>query len=101
MRLRTILSFLFRTPLRLLRRMEKTGNEFFRATFVSAGLSEGIIAVMKDGPVSPEGILKALGTEGDPEKLQAWLDLGVSLGELRRGPWRILTQRATLDRALR
>ena len=86
MKLRTLLGFLSRTPLRLVRNMEKTLHEFFRATFVSAGLSEGIFSVLKNGPVSPEGILKALGAEGDPEKLKAWLDLGVSLGELERGP---------------
>lgn len=86
MRLRTLLGFLSRTPFRLARSIEKTSNEFYRATFVSAGLSEGIFAVLNDGPVSPEGILKALGTGGDPEKLRAWLDLGVSLGELERGP---------------
>jgi SAM-dependent methyltransferase len=86
MKLTTILGFLSRSPLRLLRSLEKTSTEFFRATFVSAGLTEGIFEVLKNGPLSPEGILKALGATGDPEKLKAWLDLGVSLGELESGP---------------
>lgn len=86
MKLLTILDFLSQTPLGLLRRMQKTFNEFFRATFVSAGLSSGIFAVLKNGPLPTESILQAIGAEGDPEKLRAWLDLGVSLGELHRGP---------------
>jgi hypothetical protein len=85
MKLWTILGLLFRTPLRLVRQLEKTSIEFFRATFVSAGHSAGIFDVLKNAPASPEAILKALGTEGDPEKLQTWLDLGVSLGEIQRG----------------
>lgn len=84
MRLRTLLSFMVRTPLRLVYRIETLTREFNRAVFISAALSEGIYDVLAEGPRSCEDILKLLGSDGDSSGLKAWLDLGVSIGELKK-----------------
>lgn len=65
-------------------RINKTTNEFYRAGFISTAISEGIYDVLSHGPSSCEDIQKAIGSDFNQEGLEAWLDLGVSLGELAK-----------------
>jgi len=65
-------------------RLRKTCNELYRAGFVSGALSEGLYDILRNGPVSIETIQKAMGSDFHREGLEAWLDFGVSLGELRK-----------------
>ena len=63
-------------------RMNKTLNEFYRAGFISTALSEGIYDVLSEGPADFKNIQSNIGTHLDREGLEAWLDLGVAIGEL-------------------
>ena len=65
-------------------RINKTTKEFYRAGFVSTAISQGIYDVLFHGPASCKDIQKAIGSDFNPEGLEAWLDLGVSLGELAK-----------------
>lgn len=81
---KSLIKFILNTPLPLLFHINKTGREFCRAGFISTALSEGIYDVLAKGPASCEDLQKAIETNFNKEGLIAWLDLGVSLGELKR-----------------
>ena len=78
----TLIKFILKNPVSLILRMNKTLNEFYRAGFVSTAISEGILDVLSNGPASFEDIQSNMGTCLDQEGLEAWLDLGVAIGEL-------------------
>jgi 4-hydroxy-2,2'-bipyrrole-5-carbaldehyde O-methyltransferase len=61
----------------------KTGNEFYRACFISAALSRGVYDHFIDGKASFEYLCEKMAVS-NREGLRAWLELGVSLGELKR-----------------
>jgi SAM-dependent methyltransferase len=61
----------------------KTGNEFYRACFISAALSRGVYENFIDGKASFEHLCEKMAVS-NREGLRAWLELGVSLGELKR-----------------
>jgi 4-hydroxy-2,2'-bipyrrole-5-carbaldehyde O-methyltransferase len=61
----------------------KTGNEFYRACFISAALSRGVYDHFIDGKASFEHLCEKMAVS-NREGLRAWLELGVSLGELKR-----------------
>jgi SAM-dependent methyltransferase len=61
----------------------KTGNEFYRASFISAALSRGVYENFIDGKASFEHLCEKMDVS-NREGLRAWLELGVSLGELKR-----------------
>lgn len=61
----------------------KTGAEFYRACFVSAALSRGVYDHFVDGKTNFEYLSEKMGVS-NREGLWAWLELGVSLGELKR-----------------
>jgi SAM-dependent methyltransferase len=61
----------------------KTGNEFYRASFISAALSRGVYENFIDGKASFEQLCEKMAVS-NREGLRAWLELGVSLGELKR-----------------
>lgn len=63
-------------------RINKTINEFYRAGFIPTAISEGIYDMLSQGPASCKDIQNAIGSDSNPDGLKAWLDLGVSLGEL-------------------
>lgn len=86
MTLKSLLSFIVKTPVRLMFRVDTLTREFNRAVFVSAALSEGIIDILSERPRTCEEIMNIIGSDMDSKGLQAWLDLGVSLGELKKGP---------------
>jgi 2-polyprenyl-3-methyl-5-hydroxy-6-metoxy-1,4-benzoquinol methylase len=60
-----------------------TGNEFYRASFISAALSRGVYENFIDGKASFEHLCEKLAVS-NRDGLRAWLELGVSLGELKR-----------------
>jgi len=59
-------------------------NETYRAAFVSTAAAEGVLELLRRGPQEATTIASALGLDGSVKELETWLDLGVSLGELRR-----------------
>jgi len=61
----------------------KTTNEFYRASFISAALSRGVYENFIEGKASLEYLCKKMDVS-NREGLEAWLELGVSLGELQR-----------------
>lgn len=67
----------------LLAKLLKTSNEFYRASFISAALSRGIYDHFTDGKVSFEHLCQKMNVS-NRDGLRAWLELGVSLGELKR-----------------
>ena len=77
-----MVKFILKNPISLMLRMNKTLNEFYRAGFISTAISEGIYDVLSKGPVSVKDIQNNIGSDLDQEGLEAWLDLGVALGEL-------------------
>ena len=79
-----MIKFILKSPLSLLFQINKTLKEFCRAGFISTALTEGIYDVLSKGPASCEDLQKAIDTDFNKEGLIAWLDLGVSLGELKR-----------------
>ncbi|MEW6532591.1 MAG: methyltransferase domain-containing protein [Thermodesulfobacteriota bacterium] len=84
MAIKTLINFFLKNSVSLMCRINKTTNEFYRAAFVSTAISEGIYDALSDGPASCKDIQKAIGSEFNQEGLEAWLDLGVSLGELAK-----------------
>ncbi len=85
MAIKSLTKFISNTPLMLMLRIGKLTKETSRAGFVITAISEGIYDSMQSGPVAFEEIQKILKSEFNPEGLRAWLDLGVSLGELKKG----------------
>lgn len=81
-----LLKFAWNSNPRLLMRLTKSLEEMCRAAFVSALVAEGIAERLRDGPKSLETLHAGLGLEGEEQELGAWLDVGVSLGELGSGP---------------
>ncbi len=81
---KSLIKFILNTPLSLVFQINKTVREFCRAGFISTALSEGIYDILSKGPSSCEDLQKAIGTDFNKEGLLAWLDLGVSLGELKK-----------------
>jgi len=61
----------------------KTTNEFYRASFISAALSRGVYDNFIDGKASFEYLCEKMNVS-NREGFWAWLELGVSLGELKR-----------------
>lgn len=84
MAIKTLIKFILKNPILLMYRINKTMNEFYRAGFISTAISEGIYDVLSKGPASFKDIQGVIGSNFNREGLEAWLDLGVSLGELSK-----------------
>jgi hypothetical protein len=84
MGIKTLVKFILNNPALLMYRMNRTAKEFYRAGFISTAISEGIYDALSNGPVSLNNLHAAIGTDSNQEGLKAWLDLGVSLGELAK-----------------
>jgi len=80
----TLIKFILKNPISLMLRMNKTLNEFYRAGFISTAISEGIYDVLSKDPASVKDFQSNIGTDLDQEGLEAWLDLGVAIGELNK-----------------
>jgi 4-hydroxy-2,2'-bipyrrole-5-carbaldehyde O-methyltransferase len=87
MNIRTLASLAANGHLTALLSMTRAIRPYHRLVFVAAGLSSGALAKLAAGPV-PVNTLAAELAIGSAmcEGLEAWLQLGVALGELRSGP---------------
>jgi hypothetical protein len=57
----------------------------YRLAFLAALVESGLLPILANGPVPLARIITALGAQpAMRDGLEAWLDLGVWLGELRR-----------------
>ena len=81
--LRTVRYLLDASPLPLYR-VVRNLEGFYRAGFVSTAASEGVLTLLSDGPRTTAQICEALALGEDHGPMESWLDLGVSLGELRK-----------------
>jgi len=86
MKLKTLIELVRNGQFSLVLSFRKPIIEFYRVCFVHAGLSNGTMEKLVDGPVSVETLSKQLGDVANRDGLEAWLDLGVSLKELELGP---------------
>ncbi len=82
MAINTLVKFMLKNPISLILRMNKTLNEFYRAGFISTAISEGIYNLLSNGQANLKDIQSSMGADIDKEGLEAWLDLGVAIGEL-------------------
>lgn len=103
MKLSTAASLITSGTSSLMLKLLKTSNEFYRASFVSAAISGGVYAAFDNGRATIEQLCTRLNNITNKDGLRAWLDLGVSLGELKRSgqEYRIVGKlsRALLDPA--
>ncbi len=81
---KALIKFVIGNPVSLLFSMNKILRQFYCAGFISTAISEGIYDALLKGPAGLESIQSNLGTDVDSEGLEAWLDFGVSIGELSR-----------------
>jgi SAM-dependent methyltransferase len=96
MKFKTLISLITSGQLALLLQLGPIFRQSYRSSFVAAALSEGLYPMLREGPISLDLIhQRILGFEpGDTpsganlsrEKLKTWLDVGVSLGELKLTP---------------
>ncbi|MCP4670042.1 MAG: hypothetical protein GY857_01940, partial [Desulfobacula sp.] len=84
MAIKSLIKFFSNTPIMLMLRIGKLTKETCRTGFVLTAISEGIYDIMQSGPATFEEIQKFFKSDFNPEGLRAWLDLGVSLGELKK-----------------
>lgn len=83
MKLTTFIKLLSSGQSSLIFGLLNTGNEFYRASFISASLSRGVYDHFIEGKANFEHLYERMGVS-NREGLRAWLELGVSLGELKR-----------------
>jgi SAM-dependent methyltransferase len=86
MRLRTAVRIARSGDLGALLALPRLTPPYYRLCFLAAGARDGLLHRLAGGPVPLDRL--ADGRPGDPSRdgLEAWLDLGVALGILRRGP---------------
>lgn len=83
MKLSTFIKLMTSGQASLLSQSLKTSTEFYRASFISAALSRSVYDNFIEGKASFEHLCQKMGVS-NREGLRAWLELGVSLGELQR-----------------
>ncbi len=84
MKIRTFFSLLFSGHLSLIFNLSRATESYHRVAFVASGLSNQILHLLADGPLTLDKIAEEISIdEGSREGLEAWLELGVALGELR------------------
>lgn len=87
MRMRTLASLLRGGRLGLLRTFGTLSESVYRATFVAACSSCGLLARLAAGPVPFDRLCAELNADGDlRDGLAVWLQVGVRVGELALGP---------------
>lgn len=84
MKLRKLVNLFTSAEAKLLLGIMRDASKLYRISFVATALQEGVYQVIGDGTTSLETIAESLGITENHEGLKAWLDLGVSLGELAR-----------------
>ena len=87
MNLKTALSLVKGGRLRLLWNATSLFTPFYRISFVASAVSSGLLELLADSPKSLDQLAVALAPDGQSRPgLEAWLGLGVRLGELAKGP---------------
>ena len=81
---KSLVKFIANSPVMLMLRIGKLTKEYSRVGFVLTAISEGIYDILNFESVKFEEIQKSLKSDFNPEGLRAWLDLGVSIGELKK-----------------
>src|SRR5262249_14708223 len=100
MTLRTLMALLGSRQYRLLPSLLRAADHSHRLAFVGAALSNGLLRRLAAGPVTLDALATELGVvPALRDGLDAWLELGVALGELRAGP-KGYTVRGRLSRML-
>ncbi len=73
--------------LRLMGSLLRLSGPLYRVHWLAAASSEGVLARLAQGPRTEEQLSAELGMQpAGREGFEAWLQFGVRLGELRRGP---------------
>ena len=90
MKVKTLIGLAASGQLPLLAALRGTFQNAYRAAFVTAGISEGLFNLLRAGPASLDQIhAHMVGRNAAAyslEKLRAWLEVGVTLGELKSTP---------------
>jgi SAM-dependent methyltransferase len=87
MTFRTLITLLRGGQLGLLRSLLRGADHYHRLAFLGAGLSSGVLRRLAAGAVTVDALATELGViPALRDGLQAWLQLGVALGELHAGP---------------
>ncbi len=91
MKFKTIIHLIASGQMSLLLQLRPIFQQAYRSSFIAAALTEGLFGLLRDGPVDLEALDRHLlgatpGEGNSSEKLKTWLDLGVSLGELKLTP---------------
>jgi SAM-dependent methyltransferase len=87
MNLRTLLSLTANGQLKTLLAVTRAARPYYILAFVAAGLSSGVLRRLAAGPLSRDALAAELAiTPTMHHGLEAWLQMGVALGELRAGP---------------
>jgi SAM-dependent methyltransferase len=81
-KLRTLFKLIVGAEARLLTNILSDARRFYRISFVATAFKEDIYRAIGSGSASVEVIAESLGINDNLSGLKAWLDLGVSLGEL-------------------
>lgn len=85
MSITALIRFLRKFPLKMILRMDRTLNGFYRACFLSSLLSQqSLCDRLAHAHVVLEDLAAQIETDADEAGLAAWLDFGVSLGVLAR-----------------
>lgn len=84
MKLATFVKLMADGQFSLMYKLLRTSNEFYRACFVSTAISQGIYENFIEEKITLEHLCEKLAIGSNREGLLAWLELGVSLGELKR-----------------
>jgi SAM-dependent methyltransferase len=82
MKFRTLFKLIAGAEAKLLTSIIGDARKFYRISFVATAHKEGIYRAIGNDSASAEVIAESLGIEENLTGLKAWLDLGVSLGEL-------------------
>lgn len=82
MKLKRLFKLIAGAEARLLTSIIGDARKFYRLSFVASAYKEGIYRAIGDDSASVEVIAESLGIRDNLGGLRAWLDLGVSLGEL-------------------
>ena len=96
MKIKTLISLIASGQLALLLQLRPIFQQAYQSSFIAAALSEGIFTMLREGPISLDQLHQRIigfhsgdspsGENLSRKKLKTWLDVGVSLGELKLTP---------------
>ena len=84
MKITTVTAMAASGTLSLMRQLLQTSTEFLRASFVVTAIRDGVYLAFSDGHTTVDQLAAKMNNITNKDGLRAWLDLGVSLGELER-----------------